>query len=416
MCGDTFANIAKVFFQANPMGAVRKIHQRSGAQQVLSYAQLANHLQCQDMAYYSREAVAKYAMRVVWQFCLSDDPAITAAHVQKVFFSKSPEEQLLMLNISQYLWELILNPRGFFIPIRHYHLVKAYALTGLGISNKYQYVVVDETHHLSPVVLQILRQSPPQPVFTFGDRYQALDGDVSPKFLEPTLRRRSLTHSIRAGANLDGLYNSTLKNHPISPENEFSGNKTKKTKLITYKNFTVPTEYCSILAKSTWSIFYVAYELQQKSASYHILSRTKADINRLVDAAYSFYAWGSKPGHYEFSNSHSWDDFVEKNKLKEPALTWIDRLLRKGFSGQQLKALLNDSTSQPQQNVYILGRVADCRNMEFDRVLLLNDIIGDSGVINDNHAKTVSHIYTGISRAKHKLHIPDSITDWLEFT
>ena len=52
--------------------------------------------------------------------------------------------------------------------------------------------------------------------------------------------------------------------------------------------------------------------------------------------------------------------------------------------------------------------------MEFDRVLLLNDVIGQSGIINDSYAKTVSHIYTGISRAKHELYLPESISEWLE--
>ena len=412
--GETFANLAKTYFQANPNGYVRHIKGRYGGEHLVENDKLANHLECYAIGSYSREEVAKRAWLIVRYFCQTADAAITFAHVRKYFFSTVPLHLELMLNVALHLWELICLPRGKYIPIRDYHLIKAYAMQGLGVATEFQFIVVDESHYLSPVLIQILKQSP-QPVFTFGDRYQVLDTVIATATKSNNVvRKQVLAQSMRVGANLEKTYNTILQHHAQPPDADFFGNKNKNTRTIHYDRFILPEQYCAVLAKSTWSVFCIAYDLYKRSARYHLLGRVKMDLNRLIGGAISFYVKNTKPGHYEFMSSTSWGEFVEKHKAKEPTLLWVDRLLRAGFNDQHLRALLQHSTPQADDKVYVLGRVADCRNHEFERVVLLNDIIDHNGIVSEHTANVISHIYTGISRAKHELYLPATIKDWIE--
>lgn len=417
--GYTFANIAEEVLSINLIGSVRHIKRRYKKKYVITDNKLADYIQCHDIGNHRREYIANRAWSAVSQFCHTRDTKITLEHIQKVFSTRIPEEQELFLSIAKNLWELICIPRdGIYLPIRDYHLVKALALTGMGIPSRYAYVVVDETHNLSPPVIQILQQSL-QPILTFGDYYQALEGLRSPYSISVTLRKRTLSYSVRAGANIEGLYNKIIEKHPIVPEVEFSGNRAKVTKLIHYDKYKTPDKYCAILARSTWSVLVIARELFQQKARYHIIESVKNDLKWLVNDAISFYQTGDKPRHYEFAHTYSWSDFVRRNNEKERVLLWVDRLIRSGFDFNDLDVILKNSISLSlgdayPQDAYVVGRVRDCRNVEFDRVLLLDDVVGHSGSIIDDHAKVISHIYTGISRAKHEIYIPERMTEWLD--
>lgn len=418
----TFAYIAISLINTGVLKSVRNINGRYGKQQIasdqyiFSHDKLAEKLECYDIGEYRRGVIAKDAQVVVKNFCLSTDPTITREHISKQYVRQlTLVQQAALLTVAKHLWELICIPRDrILLPIRNYHLVKALALTGMGIPSHCTHIVVDEAHDLSPAIIQLLQQST-QPVFTFGDYYQNLQGLTQPHSLPSTLRKNTLTHSVRAGSNMTGLYNQLIERHPISPTVEFSGNKTKTTKFISYKKFQIPDEPCAILAKSFWSVFWIIYTLHHQSAKYHIFNIQIKEIDWLINSAISFLNNSDyKSRHHEFVGSHSWDDFFDKNRQREPALVQIDRLIRSGFNRQQLNVILQGSMPQPQEDIYLVRRVWDCRNIEFDRVLLLNDVIGKSGVINENYAKTISHIYTGISRAKHELYMPESISEWID--
>ena len=411
--GNTFANIAKKQVESGLLNSIKALKGRYGKQYVMSYTQLAKYLHCYDFDGYKREVITKDAQAIVKAFCFSSDTDIHAAHIPRQVGQLTPFKQEMLLMLAKQLWSLVCIPRErISLPVRDYHLVKALALSGLGIPSECTHIIVDETHHLPPVIIQLLQQSP-QPVFTFGDYYQALDGLNQPHQLVETLRKNTLAYSVRTGANMTKLYNQLIDLHPIKPSIEFFGNNTKTTQLIPYKRFQIPPQPCAILAKSHWSVFWIAYTLHQQAATYHLFENMKKDLDWLINSAIMFCKNQYKSGNYAFANVASWEDFVAKHKAKEPALVWIDRLIRAGFDQQQLQNILHAAIPQPRDNVYLIRRVWDCRNVEFDRVLLLNDVIGQSGVINDDYAKTVSHIYTGISRAKHTLYLPEQIHDWI---
>lgn len=416
--GDTFAGIAEQLLSINLIGPVRHIKRRYKKKYVISDQKLADYLNCYEMGNHRREYIANRAWSTVTQFCYSSDAVINLEHVRKVFNSSLLSYQALLLTLAKQLWELICIPRdGIYLPLRDYHLVKALSLTGMGLPSRYTHIVVDETHNLPLPILQILQQSP-QPVFTFGDYYQALEGLHKPYNTLSTLRKKTLAYSVRAGANIEGIYNKILQKHPILPEVEFAGNKTKATKLIYYQKFAAPDKYCTILVKSMWSVLAIIHKLHKQSARYYLMETAKHELKWLVNDAIAFYQTGDKPRHYDFAYVTSWQDFVDKHKAHEPALLWVDKLFSTGFEFSHLQVLLEHSITIPigegyPKDAYIIGRVRDCRNIEFDRVLLLDDVVKQADFMASDHAQLVSHIYTGISRAKHELYIPDSLSDWL---
>lgn len=419
----TFWGIAYHLVQKGLLQNIKNINGRFNKQYtsddkyIYTDKQLAEKLEFYDIGNYRREAIAKHAQDVVKNFCLSDDSVITRKHIPKWYaYQLTPIMQEALLTFAKHLWDMLCIPRdGIRLPIRNYHLVKALALNGMGILRDCTHIIVDETHNLSAAIIQILKQSS-QPVFTFGDYYQSLDGLAKEHNWSSTLRKNILPYSIRVGENMESIYNQLIEHHPITPVIEFSGNKAKKTDLIYYKKFEIPNRPCTILVHSFWSVFWIVYTLHEKHAKYYIPESQRKELDWLINGAISFLnSTEGKPKNYEFSNSNSWSDFIENNRQKEPALDSInDWIHSEQLNPQKLNTILRNSTSKPQDDTYLVRRVWDCRNIEFNRVFLLNDVIGKSGVVNDNYAKTISHIYTGISRAKDEIYIPEGIKNWID--
>lgn len=126
-----------------------------------------------------------------------------------------------------------------------------------------------------------------------------------------------------------------------------------------------------------------------------------------------FCSKGIRPSHYEFIGFKSWEDYLKRNQTAIPALfSWVGNLIGENFSYTDLDSILKASRLSS-ENSYIVGRVSDCRNIEFNRVVLINDIIENSDYLNGSDGQSVSHIYTGISRAKNELYLPQTIYDWV---
>lgn len=413
--GKTFAAIAYSILSTNLIGSVQKINGRNNQKYKISYERLAELLSCYPLGAHSAVVVVMEASRAVSVFCASSDDEITLSHIRGKF--KDSEHRLTILGIAKNIWDLICIPRdGIKLPIRGYHLIKAMALSEKTIPSHYSHIVVDETHDLTKPMIQILDRSP-QAVFTFGDKYQALGGTRSLNNRGSTIRKKQMSHSVRAGNNVSDLYNNIISKHPVAPEVEFNGSKKKKTKIIYYEKFKIPEYYCTILARNNWSIFGLVQRLASASSRFRIIERARGDLKWLIDDAISFYKTGDRPKHFEFSNYNSWGAYVlSKN---DPIIYRVDKILKKGYDFTDFDNALNKEVKDSWSNVYIVGRVEDSRNMEFDRVALLDDI--PSGARSSSVAKSdqdkskvVSHIYTGISRAKHELIIPSNLDGWLD--
>lgn len=88
-------------------------------------------------------------------------------------------------------------------------------------------------------------------------------------------------------------------------------------------------------------------------------------------------------------------------------------MLERGYSSMDFErslAVLNRS-GRPR---ILLGRVTDARSMEMDKVMLGRDLLspvraGDKA----SAGKVFSAIYTGGSRARHKLIVPGQLRDWV---
>jgi hypothetical protein len=87
-------------------------------------------------------------------------------------------------------------------------------------------------------------------------------------------------------------------------------------------------------------------------------------------------------------------------------------MLSKGYSSSEFEAsLLNLDTSGTA--ALQLGRVMDARNSEIDAVMLAPDLLSQVGPGDRVAAsKAFAALYTGGSRARHKLIVPGYLRDW----
>jgi hypothetical protein len=403
----TFAGIAKVVFESNRIGPVRKIGSRYGM--VLDYKRIAQILNCSQLSVYDSVAVAKAAYKTVAAFCYSADSDITLSHVGSAFSSKDSLHNQVVLAHAQALWGIVCLPRnGEEVPIRGYHLIKAMALTHEVIPEQYSHVVVDEAHNLPKPVVQILERSP-QAVFSFGDKYQCLDGFSSINVRGENVRSKQMACSVRVGNNASEIYNVVLSRHPVQTEVDFEGAKEKQTEIVYYDKFVVPNNYCAVLTKKIWTIFELAQRFSSKNARFRITDGARRELKSLINAAIYFYS-GERTSHFEFYGYDSWCDYVASKR--DPVVDKVDRVLEKGYEFTHLMRMLEKEVKDDWDNVYVIGTVSDCRNAEFSRVVLMDDVVENGGFFDYDKSKVVSHIYTGISRAKHELIVPAHLDGW----
>ena len=88
-------------------------------------------------------------------------------------------------------------------------------------------------------------------------------------------------------------------------------------------------------------------------------------------------------------------------------------MLERGYSAMDFERSL-DKLSPPEQAKILLGRVADARSAELDKVMLGSDLLDATRSKNaDEIRRSIALLYTGSSRARHQLYLPGHWQDWL---
>ncbi len=409
----TFGQLAISILESNRLDRSRRGGSRYKKFYMLSYDEIANKMGYPKIGSCAPKWVAFNVVKTVNRFCYSSDSQICDKHIPTESYITQPADRAAIRELAEQFWRETITPRpndSRPLPVREYHRIKHLSLLEDTIPDHFTHVFFDEAHDLSQPVLQILDRSP-QAVITMGDKYQALGSFTVPPGRSDKIRKRHMGYSFRAGDNASDLYNGVLKHHPVQLRVPFEGARTKKTEIVRYDTFSFPDDYCTVLANSSWQAFAMMQRLAHASAPFAVLPRTLQDIKYLIGEAIElFYRRSSRSTHPELREFKSWKQFMKKHP--EDPYGKLDTLFRKGYDVSDFERTVNQARASG-DNVYIVGRIEDAKNMEFDRVALLPDIL----VLPDNtrggRVGLINRLYTGLSRAKRQLVIPGYIEDWL---
>lgn len=410
--GMTFSELANYVLRRDPSKPYVDPGRRAMARHQVTPEDVASRLGFRAISRLNPGQVASACAKMVSRFCHSSESTIHEGHIPKLGFSLNTVEQAVLVQFANVLWNQTTEPTDprFDLPLRGYHRIKLMSLVQDAlIGHEYTHIIVDEAHDLSWPMASFLDRCP-QPVISLGDACQRLDGNVSKRACN--IRQREVTHSIRAGRQVEDVINSLIEKNPLFQLGSLEGNSDKDTRVVYYDRADIPTSPTTILVSSEWGLFEWFQRLAKAGASFSLLPGAVTTFRRFILDCIELFNSQARPTHSALFRYASWDDLHADMDLSNMSFHRIDRMLRKGYSAKDFEAsllALDASGNAPIK----LGRVVDAKNMEIDTVMLAPDLLGD--VRPGDRIATGSAfaaLYTAGTRARHQLIVPGYLKDW----
>jgi hypothetical protein len=205
-----------------------------------------------------------------------------------------------------------------------------------------------------------------------------------------------------------------VENQPI-----FLGNAGHQTTVRHYTKgkFRIPNYACTILSTNLWFSFHVITQLHERGAPYKILQKTRLSLQSLIPDAIRYKNYGkqkngtTKPriSHIELTadGSDSWSELVEKTGHGNGLLQVSEYLEKTGITEEQALEIINKGAQKSLTSHYTVGLINDAKSLEMNRVVLTPEIntLIDLNQVDDRMLNT---LYTGVTRGKFELVLPDS--------
>jgi hypothetical protein len=295
------------------------------------------------------------------------------------------------------------------LPLSVYHRIKWAALNDWRIPSRYTHVLVDECHDLSKPMSQILERSP-QAWISLGDEYQSLKG--WPQRRSDVVRQREVTCSVRSGQQVEELVNPIISTHPGHTKLPFHGNPVNKTEISYYKKLAVPEQPAAILVRDMWGLIEWTQRLTAANVPVELMSDA-ATLNMFVTDCIELHARKVRPRHPELYRFGSWDDLAHRHH-RHAGFQHIERMLKRGFGYEDWRRTMGRVTTGASRP-YMLARVEDVRNREFETVMLAPELVEDVAAIKGRaFAEAGSTLYVALTRARRRLILPRGVRHWIE--
>ncbi len=415
--GMTFGQLASTLLFTPPSTYRRPERQRYQPTYQMSDAETGKVLGFQPVGGLTIQRVANICRVTVQSYCYSKNATISSDNLPLLDDALDDIDIAVLLTYSKVMWQEITQPRLLFegrkthLPIRVYHLLKLlsldYTIT-LGES-LYNHIIIDESHDLSPALLQFLDRCP-QATCTLGDICQRLDG--LPPQRGGHVRQREMFQSVRSGRQMEAILNPLIAAHPRAELAPLVGAPDKKTIIEYYDRSEIPSDGTTILVKGEWGMFEWFQRLAGAGASFCMLHNSERQFRLFVNDCIELYHHGSPPKHSTLFRHSTWEN-IAKAYGKNPSFNTIETMLQRGYTSMDFERSM-DKMDRTGTAKIRLGRVSDVRSIEIDQVMLGRDLLlpvrrGDK----DEKAKAIAALYTGSSRARYRLVVPGDMRDWL---
>ena len=258
-------------------------------------------------------------------------------------------------------------------------------------------------------MLQILDCSS-QAVISLGDEYQNLRGKSQQR--SNIIRSREVIHSVRCGSPIEKIVNPIIAIHPAKTKIHFYGNPSNNLEIAYYGQPQVPDKPAAILVMGMWGLFEWVQRVASKNVNLSLLTDTK-NLSIFVNDCIELYRRGTQARHGELFRFKDWDAVVSHYRGNQ-SFQAIDQMLRRGYQyGDWEKTSANFTESKARS--YLLGRIEDVRNHEFQTVMIVPEVISPVWQAkSEDRAAVSSAIYVAVTRAKHTLIVPHELRDWIE--
>lgn len=409
----TFGHMANLILNRDRSPGAWKISdtQRAMTNYLVTDQQMAKWLKIQAVGRMNPREVANLCRRAMFSYCNSASTEFEAKHLPATGFKLKEVDIAMLLEYSRLMWRETVMPSSPEIrfPVRNVHRIKFLALGHGVIPVEYTHVIVDESHELTPAMIQILDRSP-QAVLTLGDDYQHLHGMASRH--SQLVRQRNITQSVRAGRQMGDVLNPFIQLHPGSVKDEFEGRAGYPTVIIPYDGSApIPERPTTIIVANEWGLFTWFKKLAHADADFHIPAGALKELTAFVGGLVQLYTLGVRASHRMLFRYASWDELAAAMGNNHGFLA-ADEMLEQGLTLEGFQSYTTDHCCNDAAPLK-LARVDDVKNQEFDTVLISRDLMRPpkAGAAH-SLASVCSMLYTSASRARHELIIPADLGEW----
>ena len=385
---------------------------RTGQRFNRTYAQMAEILAIHGLPRAQPVEIAKIAWKTVVSFCHSKSDELMSEHLPSAMRYWSASEKAVLVEVARTMWQTIISPpnQASELPMRIYHQIKQADIEGKVLPPTISIALVDEAHDLPVPIINILeRTSPPQSVFTFGDRYQHLFGAGGTQRTGRS-RGRELGVSVRAGESTNDLFNQVLAAHPITPETDFIGIRPENTRVLSYQTLPMPSGNCAVIFRSYWALFEQFQRCAHEKATFTLMPGSENALKWFIGDVIELFNHGTRPSFPSLFRYGSFEELVKRESQFADISRVVDLLSR----GYRLKHLEESLMKQVRDSVNViwLGMPEHTKNTEFDKVVIADDFFTQTDMVSKD--ALVASVYTAISRVKSELYLPAEFDNWIK--
>lgn len=412
--GKTFSRMAADIITDMSLPGQWRESRRSYQSYNVSGQQIADHLGFRSIRNLSPDVVADICRRTVMSYCHTPHTHIGDHHLPVIRDRLDRVDKAALIQYAQYFWEQTIAPeKGTdFLPLRGYHLIKLVALKQWAIPDRFSHVIIDEAHDLSGPMIQILDRSAGC-VITLGDKFQRLEGKAPER--KGSIRRNDLDLTMRAGREMESLINPMIEAHPqAKDESPLRATDRVETVCNYYDRPSIPEHPCTILVGGEWQLFEYFQRLSHEGVKFALLPGAYTQFKSFAEGLVDLFHDGKRAKNSFLFRYPDWNSLQQaSHRIK--AFQRIEAMLRKGYTRTQLDASLMSIVPLSKAK-YLLGRVDDARNLEFQSVMLTPELIPTGATLknNDYLSTAISRLYVGASRAQNRIIVPGYLRGWLQ--
>lgn len=357
--------------------------------------------------------IARASYQTVKNYCQSTDEDINATHIPKWVNPVTNENKAVLVSHAEKLWQLITmqnTNKNYKLPMNDFHVIKLALLRRQEIKISWTYIIVDESHDLTPAVRELLSASKAT-IISLGDKFQKLNTSSS---TEDTSRRiRRINQSIRVPFKLGGVVNGILDLHPLGRELDFMGNKDKRSELSFYTKSNVPASPTVIWVYDEWELFEWAARLASHGLEFKLFGNINA-LDDFVIGCINLYHSSTQAKVHALIEYKTWHGAQTANHKNRSFLA-IEKMLERGYNLSNWKIArncINDNAS------YAVGLFDNAKNHQFKSVMIARNIVD---YIKQNEVgnrkmlyKVISRIYLGLTRSEREVIAPAGLQEVFE--
>ncbi|MBK5529727.1 hypothetical protein JFT91_19930 [Pseudomonas sp. TH08] len=383
----------------------------------LSYSQLAEQVGLGPIGNRGATQVAALCWSVIFKFCMSKDRYITSRHIPLDQIRwLSMKDQEIVAAVSVRLWNQLiqLDMEAPSLPVRGYHRIKQMSLENLYIPERFDTVLIDESHDLSAPMVVILDKSP-QTVISLGDQFQNLEGQYVPH--SAIIRHREMATSLRAGPPLVEYINPLLEIFPDASSSPFMADKAKEMVVRQYSADAFPPEASVILVADNWGIFDWLLRSREMGKGAAVIDWNR-DVESFLSDCWGLFMDINKPTHGALARYRTWDQLHEAMKWNHAFLRverWLSTVgVKIGVSGLYKRAS-HDEFANHLPIRPLLATVFAVKNFEFKRMAISEDLYYSPDLLGKRVlSKKLALLYTAITRACGEIYFPDTHQVWMD--